>query len=518
MIFKSLKSRLIALVMGGFIPIILGLVFYVFPTVEHFFMEQKKAEIKSAVEVTMGSVQIIAAEEKAGLITHEEAMKRVQEIFLKTRYAGTEYFFAYDVNGFAVAHGLQPQRVGKDFSKSTDAAGKNYVSIFMKTAREGGAEFVDYKHERDKKVGPEDKLSYVMAFKDWNLIIGTGVYMSEVQQMISDLKFKIYTGLVLVIGLSVLVSIVFSVKLSRDLAKISDELGGEASGLEHVASRMSSISESLSSSTTQQASALQETSSSVEETSVMIERNAKNAHGSIEISKKSQVSVENGRVVLGKMMDSINDIAKNNEDIVREIDSSNKEIEKIVVVINEIGEKTKVINDIVFQTKLLSFNASVEAARAGEHGKGFAVVAEEVGKLAQMSGKSADDISSMLGQSIEQVESTIESSKARISQIIDTGAKKVKNGAQIADQCYSIFNEIVQDVSKVSEMIQEISTASSEQSNGVREINLAITELDSVAQQNSSMSQDTAATAEELQGKVISLKRMTDVLRKTVNG
>lgn len=98
------------------------------------------------------------------------------------------------------------------------------------------------------------------------------------------------------------------------------------------------------------------------------------------------------------------------------------------------------------------------------------------------------------------------------------GAKKVQAGSQVADQCYSIFNEIVTDVSKVSDMIQEISTASSEQSNGVREINLAITELDSVAQQNSSMSQDTASTAEELQGKVISLKRMTEVLKKTVNG
>lgn len=396
MFFKSLKSRLMALVLGGFVPIILGLIFYVFPTIEHFFMEQKKAEIKSAIEVTMGTINSINDEVKAGVITKDQAIDRVRSLFKSTRYAGNEYFFAYDLNGFSVAHGLQPEKIGKDFSKSKDADGKMHIVEFMKVAKSGGSGYVDYKHERDKKIGPEDKVSYVMAFKDWGWAVGTGVYMSEVQKTLFDIKLKIYLGLSLVIAVSVFVSILFSMKLSRNLAQISDELGGEASGLEHVAGRMSSISESLSSSTTQQASALQETSSSVEETTVMIERNAKKAQSSIEISKKSQNSVENGRVVLGKMMDSINDIAKSNEDIVNEIDNSNKEIAKIVSVINEIGEKTKVINDIVFQTKLLSFNASVEAARAGEHGKGFAVVAEEVGNLAEMSGRSADEISSML--------------------------------------------------------------------------------------------------------------------------
>jgi methyl-accepting chemotaxis protein len=86
------------------------------------------------------------------------------------------------------------------------------------------------------------------------------------------------------------------------------------------------------------------------------------------------------------------------------MNKSNDEISSIVKVIAEIGDKTKVINDIVFQTKLLSFNASVEAARAGEQGKGFAVVAEEVGNLATMSGKAAEEISSMLGDSMGKVE------------------------------------------------------------------------------------------------------------------
>ncbi|EQC49763.1 methyl-accepting chemotaxis protein [Bacteriovorax sp. DB6_IX] len=88
----------------------------------------------------------------------------------------------------------------------------------------------------------------------------------------------------------------------------------------------------------------------------------------------------------------MNGIKNSNEAILTTTSEGNKKINEIVSVINEISEKTKVINDIVFQTKLLSFNASVEAARAGEHGKGFAVVAEEVGNLAQMSGKAAEEM------------------------------------------------------------------------------------------------------------------------------
>lgn len=102
------------------------------------------------------------------------------------------------------------------------------------------------------------------------------------------------------------------------------------------------------------------------------------------------------------MIHSITEISESNDRIMSQVADGNRKISEIVQVISEIGNKTKVINDIVFQTKLLSFNASVEAARAGEHGKGFAVVAEEVGNLAQMSGNAAKEISDMLNGSVSR--------------------------------------------------------------------------------------------------------------------
>jgi methyl-accepting chemotaxis protein len=104
------------------------------------------------------------------------------------------------------------------------------------------------------------------------------------------------------------------------------------------------------------------------------------------------------------MATAFKEIAISNQEFFEEINASNEELRIIINIISDISEKTKVINDIVFQTRLLSFNASVEAARAGEHGKGFAVVAEEIGKLASVSGNSAKEINDILGHATTQVE------------------------------------------------------------------------------------------------------------------
>jgi len=504
-------------VFGGFVPIIAGLLFYVIPSYEKFFVEQKKIEIKTAIEVVMGMLGDIDTRVKSGKITFEEAKSETQKLFKTLRYGDGDYFFAYQ-NGIGMAHGLKDEIVGQDRSKSIDANGKNYMSEFIKIEKAEATGYVDYQFERRKGQAPEDKISYIAYFKPWKWVIGTGIYISAVQEQMREIKQKIYIGIIAIIALTLTFSILFSVQLNKRLSAISGGLKEESDSIDEVARKLSSISESLSSSTTQQASALQETSSSVEETSAMIERNSQNARESIQISHKSQQSVNEGKESINRMMTSIQDIANSNNSIVTQIDESNKELENIVRVINEIGEKTKVINDIVFQTKLLSFNASVEAARAGEQGKGFAVVAEEVGNLATMSGNSANEITAMLDKSIQQVEITIKNSKERISSLVGEGEKKVKSGLKIADECISIFDHIVFDVNKVTEMVEEISTASGEQSNGVREINLAVTELDSVAQQNSTMSQDTAHTADQLRRQVVTLKEMTDNLNKTIAG
>src|SRR6202007_2185187 len=117
-----------------------------------------------------------------------------------------------------------------------------------------------------------------------------------------------------------------------------------------------------------------------------------------------------------------------NDHVMDQIKQSNEKVADIVKVISEIGNKTKVINDIVFQTKLLSFNASVEAARAGEHGRGFAGVCRGVGNLAEMSGKSAKEISSLLEESVSRVETMVAETRQTVAGLMNRSRSIVETG------------------------------------------------------------------------------------------
>ncbi len=250
----------------------------------------------------------------------------------------------------------------------------------------------------------------------------------------------------------------------------------------------------------------------------MINANTENASQSSIVSQQSLSTAERGKVVVEHMIKAIGEINTSNNGIMKQIDETNKEIENIVKIINEIGSKTTVINDIVFQTKLLSFNASVEAARAGEQGKGFAVVAEEVGNLAAMSGAAAHEITNMLDGSIKVVEGIVRESKQKIGKLILDGKEKVDAGTRVAHECEEVLNEIVSSVASVSNMITEISTASQEQAQGVHEITKAIAQLDQVTQQNSANSAESANSAGTLSSQAELLNSLVQKLVQTVEG
>ena len=277
-------------------------------------------------------------------------------------------------------------------------------------------------------------------------------------------------------------------------------------------------SATLSQSTTEQAASLEETAAAIEQMTSMVAKNTENAKNTAMNSAESEKKAGEGRKVVERMMGSMEEIDQSNQEIMNQINHSNQELAEIVKVIQEIGNKTKVINDIVFQTKLLSFNASVEAARAGEHGKGFAVVAEEVGNLAQMSGNAAKEISEMLGGSIQKVEVIVQDTKIKVENLIAEGKRKTDAGVEVARQCGEVLDEIVSNVSNVSRMAVEISSASQEQSVGLSEINKAMNQLDQATQQNATTSEETASSAGQLSHQADSMQAAVVQLVKTIEG
>lgn len=302
------------------------------------------------------------------------------------------------------------------------------------------------------------------------------------------------------------------------LSTVSNELNSSSIEVSAAAEQIASSSEQLSQATVEQASSLEETSSSIQEMSSMVAKTSENAIQASKVSAESQQNAVKGKEVIQDMILTISEITDSNDHIMAQIDQSNKEISEIVKVIAEIGEKTKVINDIVFQTKLLSFNASVEAARAGENGKGFAVVAEEVGNLAQMSGKAAGEISAMLDNSIKKVEGIVSDTKIKVERLVNEGKLKVDKGTHVARECGNVLEEIFISISNVSVMANEIAVSSQEQSLGVSEITKAMNQINVATQQNAAGATQSASAAEELSGQASMLKNAVRSLITTIEG
>ena len=250
-------------------------------------------------------------------------------------------------------------------------------------------------------------------------------------------------------------------------------VGEVRSGTDSIATSSTQIAagnQDLSSRTEEQAGSLEETASSMEELTSTVKQNADNARQANQLAASAaQVAVKGGAVVA---------------QVVGTMQSINTSSNKIVDIIS-------VIDGIAFQTNILALNAAVEAARAGEQGRGFAVVASEVRNLAQRSASAAKEIKTLIGASVEQVNA----------------------GSMLVAQAGSTMNDIVDSVQRVSDIITEITAASSEQSVGIDEINRAIGQMDAVTQQNAALVEESAAAAESMQHQAHNLAQVVSVFK-----
>ena len=254
----------------------------------------------------------------------------------------------------------------------------------------------------------------------------------------------------------------------------------------------------LSSAANEQASSLEQIACSITEINSMVQRNAQFAAGSKKSSLNAITEVETSQKSVENMVSSIENIQNVVLKISETIARSNSDFNSISQLMQAIDDKTAVINDIVFQTKLLSFNASVEAARAGESGKGFAVVAEEIGKLAEMSGNASYEISSMLEDSIYQVNTIIDNSQKTNGVLVEESKKSVAIGLENANHCESNLHHIIKIVSELDQMIGDVSIASSEQAVGVEEIIKGVSSLEHVTHVNTQNAKLASGHATEL--------------------
>ena len=250
---------------------------------------------------------------------------------------------------------------------------------------------------------------------------------SEVQVAKSS---KIRWSLLITILVSTLVLFASGMYFRRFVIKTIDEVATslEQSTLQTtaMAERLSSTSKTLSESTTQQASSIESTASSLEQITQMIAKASDSADSTAKTSTESQQKAEEGRQAVEQMLASINEISQSNDAFMMQVTDSNQQMADIVNVIQEIASKTKIINKIIFQTKLLSFNTSIKTTHTNKHNKGFSVVAQEVESLAQMNNNATKSISNLLQKSINKVEKIVNDTRSHIEVLIKQNKKKLK--------------------------------------------------------------------------------------------
>ncbi|MBZ0331204.1 cache domain-containing protein [Halomonas sp. ANAO-440] len=469
-------------------------------------LEARRHGAESIVEVAttlVDSVARSAAEPQAGRLAAIELLRDL-------RFEEDNYVFVFDYEGTMLVQPAVPEQEGRNMLATQDANGNRMIRDMIDIARQGGGRY-EYEWPNPASGVVEPKYSYAAAIPEWNWVIGAGVYATGVDAAMAVIEATARENLIeTLIRLWIIASVinlsitVFAIWITRRtvhqirqtatdmneiaqgvaegkgdltrrlrvnskdeigelarqfngfLARIQATLGEVRAGANDVYSASLSIarsSDELASRTDQAAASLQQTSSAMEEITSTVQNNAEHTEQADQLVRSSAEVARQGKESMQRV-----------EETMEQINASS----------SQIGEIVSLIDGIAFQTNILALNASVEAARAGEHGRGFAVVAQEVRSLAQRSADAAREIKTLIEESMT----------------------RTRHGTDIVHQAGMTMQEIYSSISRVNDVIAEISAGSREQSLGIHEVNAAVSQMDTMTQQNAAMvghNTDTAA-------------------------
>jgi methyl-accepting chemotaxis protein len=468
-----------------------------------------RSEIQSAISVATAYDKRAAAGEFSAAEAKRLALRQIEDMQWD---GGTGYIFAFDSGMTMRMHPLKKDLVGKNVAKETDAKGKPHYRLMTEGNLKNGHTLIRYTQIMPDGSG-KDKITYSQLFKPWGLNFSAGAYFDDIDAQFEH-SLLVNLAKAGVVGLLVILMVWlsmrsirqsiggepdFAVKMASRIADgdlvIDDEQtfasGSLLDALARMRSRLTTIvgevqhgsqavstaahqiakgNDDLSQRTQEQASSLEETAASMEEMTSTVKQNAENASHANQLARGAREQAEHGGEVAARAVEAMG-----------EINASSRKIADIVGLIDEIA----------FQTNLLSLNAAVEAARAGEQGRGFAVVASEVRNLSQRSAAAAKEIKGLISESVRRVEA----------------------GSVLVDESGAALTGIVDSVKKVTDIVAEIAAASQEQSSGIDQVNRAVMQMDEVTQQNAALVEEASAAARAMQEQANELQRQMTFFR-----
>ncbi len=421
-------------------------------------MKEKQIKINSLTDIAEDIVYKYIKLEKDGKMSHTAAMAAAADAVEFFRYENGNYIFIDDYDQRQIVNPTRPENKGQLQPTAPEMLKRLHDMMEKKSPGE-------YFYYTAKKPGTTvflPKMSFTKPIPEWKWYIGTGIYMDDIADQKVNYIVEISIICSLIFIFLMVISTLFSNSITIPLSKLASSLLNSSNEMESKSLHLTKMSEEVGNSSKSQADSIQETAAAIAEVTSMIARTSKLTEQSGELAHIIAEGTQNGEEAVKRMVSSM-----------EAIQESSQRLSDIETIIKQIESKTMVINEIVSKTELLSLNASIEAARAGEYGKGFAVVAEEVGNLANTSGKSSNEIRELL-----------EKSRVSVQDILQLTVQRVSEGQEKTRLVATTFEKITQDVNNINTQMQQITEATKEQEIGVKQIATAMARIDSSAVNN----------------------------------